>query len=562
MKRALVLGLIVLFGCGIASFGQLSGYWSTSIGIDPDAAVLPAFFTSLNSTLKVDYALSDWTFGAISTFDKAGFASQKFSVAGALGAFTFASGMAFDPAAITEKTYTAYDATDLTAMFDTPLQTDSLVGYCPLTWSATEVGPRFLTWDVTAAVSIAGVSFEAYVLQDYSHYNVKNVNYLWDMTGTAVQTDSMSWNTTANGMGWRLKVVGSFGAVNVTSLTYFNLTETTNAYEAYSGLHIGKSGEISVLTGCAFPFVEEYLTIEGFTFGCATIDIGISILCTGFNDITFLVSDISLGGWAMFDFAITFGTDSKTVDTSITLVTPVFDCFVVEMGFGSGAWGEITTNVISDIYVHGFKLVQTFAGIKFTSITELDKASLLMSGYSDYAYLSGGEQLGFLSPFFGKALVGGDATTPVYNVIADKLYMSNCVATERYQLWEKFVIDVDADACCGGLFDLTVATFFGNHEELVWAGYAVYTTASTTGTVTTLYGLDADKYAYGTSTVTRDTASFKTVYKADTEVTLFDWAKTSVDLGVGIGTNIGLTFGFDISAFGWESLDVGFKWSF
>ena len=552
MKRALVFSLVVLFGIGIAASGQLSGYWSTSIALDPDAVVIPDFFTSLNSTLKVDYVLSDWTFGSISTFDKAGFASQKFSVAGALGAFTLASGMAFDPAYITEATYN--------------VQSPSL---CPITWTATGVGPNFLTWDVTASVSIAGVGFEVYMLQDYSYADLLKVNYLLDASGEAnVQTNSISYNTDANGMGYRLKLTGSFGGVSVTSFTYFNMWELD--YDAFIGTFtympdrpvLGKSGYIWVDANCVFPFTEQYLLVEGFTFGCVTLDIGLSILCGGFADIEFLVTGISIGGWATFDFSIKFTEDTKTVATAIEIVMPAFDCITLELGFGSDVYGVVTDNVIDNVTIHGFKFATTWNGITFTSITELSASSKLMSSSVAYSYIYHSDVEGFLLPFVGKSL----ADAAVYNVIADDLWYAYCQATERFKLWEKFVIDVDADACCGGLFDLTITTFFGDHEELLWAGYATYLgTATAVNDTITLYGIAGDAYAYvarTAPTTARDAVSYKTVWAGGTDATLFNWAKTSVDLGVGVGANIALTFGFDISAFGWESLDVGFKWSF
>jgi hypothetical protein len=564
MKKALVLSLIALFAFGMVSFGQLSGYWSTSITIDPDAAEFGSFFTALGSTLKVDYALSGWTFGSLTGFDRAGFASQKFSAAGAMGAFSFSTSMSFDPAAITEKTYSRWSWMQwLMLLFSHP-EYDELIGVCPIPWTATEVGPMFLNWDVTGTVSIAGVSFEVYVLQDYSAIDVLKVNYLWDVSGRKpVQTDSMAWTSDKQGMGWRLKVAGSFGAVNVTSYTYFNLTETDMADEVYSGLYVGKSGEIEVLTGCEFPFVEEYLLIEGFTFGCASIDIGVSILCTGFSDITFLVKNVSIGGWASFDFAITYGVDYKSISTAITLDALTYDCVELELGFGSGAYGEITDNVIDSIYVHGIKLVGTWNGVTFTSVTELDAASRLMSTATAYSYLNGSEQFGFMVPFVGKSLTG----VPLYNDLNDDLWEIKCVATERYKLWEKFVIDVDADACCGGLFDLTIATYFGDHEVLQWAGYGEMAKGDREWYITSLYGSPGHAatftdIAHGAAAAKRDTVSFKTVYKAGDITTLFNWAKTSVDLGVGVGVNVTLTLGFDISVYGWESLDAGFKWAF
>jgi hypothetical protein len=325
-----------------------------------------------------------------------------------------------------------------------------------------------------------------------------------------------------------------------------------------------------VQAGCEFPFVEEYLLIEGFTFGCATIDAALSILCTGFADISFVVHDISLGGWATLDFGITFTVDSKSFATCISLNKLLFDCFVVELGFGSGAYGVITSNVISDIYVHGISFSTTFGGVKFSSFTEFDAASLLMSPSYDYTYLYGGDQWGFFVQYCGEKTCAEDACCEAdaveatwWNGTADYV---ECVATERYRLWEKFTIDVDADACCGGLFDLTVTTYFGEHQVLDYVGYWFAAADTAAYTWVQLYGVAVTPTQKTARTLTDDydpcATSFVKHYSADDGTTLFDWAKTSVSLGVGIGSGITLTAGFDISAFGWDAFTLGFKWTF
>jgi hypothetical protein len=536
MKRALVFSLVVLFGVGIAAFGQLTGSWETSIGIDPGA-----FFTSLDSTLTVDYALSDWTFGAVAGFDIDGFASQKFSVGGALGAFTLASTMSFDPMAVTLTTYADVEYDDI---------------ICPPATVATTWLPKFLKWDVTGSVSIAGVTFSAYVLQNYGYYTSATIGQLWLVDGDSfVQTNAavLSIPTKKNGMGWRLKVAGSFGAVNVTSYTYFGMTES--AAKTTYGLSIAKGGVFTLYDDCELNFKEEYVLIEGFTFGCVSLDMALEINCLGFVDAAFLVKDIAIGGFATFDFQITFTTTTKTVATDIQIVTPMFDCIVLEVGFGSGSVGYLNKgNVIDNITIHGFKLVQTFGGLTFTSATELDSASKLISTsavYNDAVFLG-------MLPF-----------VDALDTEVGDYYEIWCGSTEKYAVWEMFSIDVDADACCGGLFDLTITTLFGDHYDLVWAGYVKYEVA-------TAYELFDPADVYGATEIAAIADVVTALTDADEDAliipvelwveggqtTLFNWAKTSVDLGVGIGANIALTFGFDISAFGWESLDVSFKWSF
>jgi len=575
MKRALVLVAILTLAAFSASAAGLSGEFSSSITVNPgyfscyfDPCGTPGNgFLSLGGTLKVDYVLDDWTFGAVSTFDNAGFASQKFTVAGVLGAFTLSSSMTFDPMAVTEWTY--------------ELQTDS---ECPLCPTATAWGPRFLKWDVTAGVSIAGITVEAYVLQDYSNYDVAHVGFAIDPTGVKDPVTKYVCTSYNNGMGWRLKVAGSFGSVKVTSLTYFNLTEA-DARETYCPA-IGKRGVFYIgANGCDFVFNEEYLMLEGFTFGCAEVDIALKILCSGFDSVEFLISDISIGGLMTMDFKLGFDLDTKYYNFCVSLDALAVDCFIVELGFGNT--GYVTDGVIDNITIHGFGFTYSWNGITFTSYTEFDAYSVLFSPYLSYAglhdwnYLYGcKDPLEIWLPF-----VGGDCGTIVCDDTnppdcTDTEYVCvdwedgyeylACYDTERFKLWEMFKIDVDADACCGGLFDLTFTTYFGDHQVLEYVYSNIWDTSvgafkgevqeylDSAGTAPTLTWTGPST----TPTDGCDVLYTKTGWMAGTTATLFNWASTEVDLGVGIGSNITLTAGFDISAFGWSSIDFGFKWTF
>ena len=111
-----------------------------------------------------------------------------------------------------------------------------------------------------------------------------------------------------------------------------------------------------------------------------------SISCTGFEYVEFLVADISLGGWASFDFALKFTTVSKTWDTCISLDGLAFDCFTVELGFGNTGYVD---TVIDNITIHGVKFATTWGGVKFTSVTEFDAYSTLMSTSTAYTYMNG-----------------------------------------------------------------------------------------------------------------------------------------------------------------------------
>ena len=541
----------------------LSGEFSATITVDPLACAYCYYdygLITLGAALTVDYALDVWTFGAVSTFDDSGFSSQKFTVAGLLGAFTIASSMTFDPMAVTVWTWPT-----ITHGYATDVLCST---WCP---EATTWGPRFLEWDVTMGVSIAGITVEVYVLQDYSSYAVTNVNYAYQLNTQEpyVQTDSYTCEGT-NGMGWRLKVAGSFGSVDVTSYTYFNLSEA-DSREIHCPA-IGKRGVFTVGAGCDFGFNEEYLLLEGFAFGCASVDVGLKILCTGFDSIEFLISDISIGGFMTMDFKLGFTVATKSYDFCISLDALTVDCFIVELGFGSS--GYVTSTVIDNITVNGVGFEYTWNGIAFKSYTEFTIASDLISpesgvsGAEKWSYIDGCSYFSIDVPFLGSDCgtcvdvpdVCEDTTEYVCVGLDDEFYELKCQVADRYKVWEKFVIDVDADACCGGLFDLTFTTLFGDYEKVgawqwtayeyvagAWAAYGL-TDSAVIVAGTALPANSAPTSAPSASGHCNTEAVDFDIAWVGGQTTLFNWAKTTVDLGVGIASNITLTLGFDISA--------------
>ncbi len=102
MKKAIVIAFTMMLGLGLTAFaGPLSGSWASDLVVDPAASS----FTSLSSTLAVDYTVSGWTFGSSSSFTLSGFSSQSFTAGGSFGAFTLSSTMTFNPMFVTVKTY-------------------------------------------------------------------------------------------------------------------------------------------------------------------------------------------------------------------------------------------------------------------------------------------------------------------------------------------------------------------------------------------------------------------------------------------------------------------------
>lgn len=571
MKKAIVIAITMMLGLGLTAFaGPLSGSWASSLVIDPAASS----FTSLSSTLAVDYTVSGWTFGSSSSFTLTGFSSQSFTAGGSFGAFTLSSTMTFDPMAVTAKDYTAFwDALTVapTQTFETTI--------CPITLGyTTTTEPKFLTWKTEGSVSIGGVELGVLFYIDQSHFDVIRTNYLTRIDSD-VQTTSYVCTSKDNGSGWRFKVAGSIGGITATSYTYFNLTEAD--VKATYCPEVGKRGVFSIANpDCAPAFTEEYITLEGFALGCATIDVGISIDCDGFADLTFVASDVAIGDWLELDFGLKFTTTTKSTDFCFVVAMPESDCLTIEFGL-NGSPNPNTTGVIDSIDFYGIGFSYDWDGITFASYTEISPYSKLISGSTDYAYIYNSTTNSFLVPYAGRS---GDCTataaTATYYEVVDGWYELQCVYTERYRLWEKFVIDIDGDACCGGALDLTISTWFGDYEELAWYAYYVYekTTVTTPVIANVTWLLSGETAALANGFVIADefAKATATTYKyaqgvaispgyatpATAVTTLFNWAQTEVDASVGVASNITLDLGFNVSAFGWESLEVGFTFVF
>ena len=73
------------------------------------------------------------------------------------------------------------------------------------------------------------------------------------------------------------------------------------------------------------------------------------------------------------------------------------------------------------------------------------------------------------------------------------------------EYWEVFTISSAADACCGGAFDFSVSNYFACTSDM-----------------------------------------------------LFDWAMTSIEVGIGMGSNFDITLGLDIDTTGFNKLSFGF----
>ena len=276
MKRALVISLICVLGLAFTGLAAtLSGSWDTDVTIDPQQTNFDDAI-GLVSVLTVIYTVGDWSFTSVTDLDESGWTDQDFSVAGVLGAFVITSALDFDVTV-----------------------------------------PAFGSWNTTADVSIAGVSFGF----DFTLY--------------------------PNDVELVLSAGGVAGDVTVD-------VEVTFGDLIYTALIAGN--------GCDLDWAGITIDI-GFPFDCALIDLAIEFDCDGFVDAVFTTTGIAIPNlpWVTLDVELSY-----TVQTKSLTITPAFDfgtivCFDLYIDVAES--GNLTLGAIT---FEGIGLSVDFGGVIFT----------------------------------------------------------------------------------------------------------------------------------------------------------------------------------------------------
>jgi hypothetical protein len=346
------------------------------------------------------------------------------------------------------------------------------------------------------------------------------------------------------------------------------------------GQSLTKKGTYTIAgEGCGVGFTEEYLHISGLSLGCATFEAGLDITCSGFNWLSFKVSDVSLLPplGLTGDFQVTFGTKTKTADLCFNALTFGSDCFTI------GGTLDYSGTAVTGFTINSISLSHEWNGITFSEKTLLNGT---ISTVTDDA-----NQILFMVPATGMKDASGNHIPSVAvsgHTAGAGYYDAKCVYTEKYDVWEQFTIKSTGDSCCGGAFSFSVTTSFGTKKTLkafaydyqfdsasttlhAWylydasiTGESVPTVASVTG------GTDADNDGIVDAidyTETKDATYAEqpltgTVYRTASSDQLFQWVSTKVDLSLGIGSAWTVTGGVDIDVYGWNSLSFGLEFSF
>jgi len=272
----LLLGLLVM-GAGVSA-ATLSGSWDTDVIIDPQEANFSSAI-AITSEVTVSYIVGDWTFSSITDLDQGGWVDQDFVVAGILGAFSLTSALGFEPTA-----------------------------------------PAFDSWNTTAAVSIAGVSFDVdFTLAD------SDVTLILGGSGVAGDID--------------LGIEISFG---------------------------GDDNDI-----CDLLWSELEIRV-GFPFCCTTLEAVVLFDCDGFQNILFLAEGIAIPSlpFLTLDASIEFTLQTKTLTLSPVIEFGATACFDLYVDLAStGGIGPGGPLVLESITIDGVGVSCDVGPVTFTGLS-------------------------------------------------------------------------------------------------------------------------------------------------------------------------------------------------
>jgi hypothetical protein len=285
MKRALVISLICVLGVAFSGLAAtLSGSWDTDVTIDPQQTNFNDAI-GIVSVLTVAYTVGDWTFTSVTDLNEGGWTDQDFSVAGVLGAFSLTSALDFVPAAAT-----------------------------------------FGSWNTTAAVAIAGVSFSVdFTLAD------EDVELV--LAGSGVAGDVT------------VGIEVTFGGI---------------ARDVYGVIIPGGNND-----ECDLDWAGVTIDI-GFPFCCADIALEVVFDCTGFSSATFTTGGIAIPNlpWVTIDAELVYTMTEKTLELSPNFDFGAIVCF--DLYFDVATTGNIT---LGDISIEGIGLTCDIGAVSFTGLS-------------------------------------------------------------------------------------------------------------------------------------------------------------------------------------------------
>jgi hypothetical protein len=193
-------------------------------------------------------------------------------------------------------------------------------------------------------------------------------------------------------------------------------------------------GDITIVLGnalsavCDFDFQSVNIGLDFLFCDCAAIQSDIYFTCAGFQYVQFVAKGIAIPNlpWVSLDAKLKFQLQTKELT-----ITPVFDigaivCFdlYIYHNAATGATFPYNSYTWTSFTVEGIGLSCDIGGVTFTALSNWHNFG---AGATNLALRPG-------------LLAGKD-----------------------YKYWEVYSIGLDADACCGGVFEFDLAVFFAEN---------------------------------------------------------------------------------------------------
>jgi hypothetical protein len=432
MKKALVIGLLVMVGLGAAAFaGPLSGQWCANFAFDwalvatapagnapIQAVTIPAF----TSTLELDYTVCGWTFMTTADFNKHHFANLYLEAQGSVGAFGFYGILDFVP------------------------QSPSfgfLIGFVD--------------------VSIAGVNL-------YGGGGINDFNdaetIVPDHPLTAVDESVLP----LIGVGW---VVGGYGVAgdcavwveaqfNFCSLigTIYNYGyETMIDQILYTDVCLEQKPSCGVQTESCCPCWVGLDVYVDYAFACFDVTTKVAFDCeVGFDSVCFEIDDICTGlDWLLLDdLNICFNVQTKSVCGQLELVLADCVCFTPYLSLVMDADNNAR---ITGIEINALTVEYDMGqGVTFKAGTFFDTT------WGDSGFRKVDES--------GISVACDEEGTWCWDSnggLVLETYYADCCINNAYD--EYFAVLIDGDACCGGAFAVEIYNWFDDDQDTAFMDY-------------------------------------------------------------------------------------------
>jgi len=248
-------------------------------------------------------------------------------------------------------------------------------------------------------------------------------------------------------------------------------------------------GALSVIqTGCDVIF--SYITaIAEFPICCADVYVGVQFSCEGFDCLGFLVKNIDIGlDWLkIYELGINYAIDSKDISFAFQIVTGDVVCFKPYFTIVTEGEEYFT---LDGIQLSALTLTCTVGGCEFYWGHIFDFMMLRYAGWM-WPEFCGVDVAPYMDDYHFGPLGIGLVRSP-----------GACIwgPYGGYYPNEVFGVQCDEDSCCGGLFSFGISNFFST--------------------------------------------------EAGAPTGIFGWMGTYVELTVGIGSNVSLVGGMNVTEFG------------